>query len=129
MTRPPFWLWVAAATALAGFAAWAGWPGRPDVAVGAALGALVAGTFAGLAVWRLGRNRLDSGAGAVEKLARGFAGLMLARMVVYGAFITAILVTRAVDPIAACSGLVLGTIVFQGLEIVYLKSRIAGKPD
>jgi hypothetical protein len=116
-----------AGTALSYGVAFAVAPGR---APGVALGTAVAGLSAAGVVALLSRLRArakaagEDGAGAqqaVQALVRGFAGLMLARMVGYLAFLGAVAATRIVEPVSVCIGLVCGTIVFQGLEVAYLK--------
>jgi predicted CDP-diglyceride synthetase/phosphatidate cytidylyltransferase len=57
----------------------------------------------------------------VQGLMKGFAGLMLARMVGYLTFLGAVAATRALEPVSVCVGLVCGTVVFQALEVAYVR--------
>ena len=124
MTRLPFLLMVAAGTAAAWLIAAAV---RPPAAPGVAVGAAVAGLFAAAAVGLLRRVRArGAAAGAssqetMQGLLKGFAGLMLARMVGYLTFLGAVVATRTLEPISVCVGLLCGTLVFQALEVVYVR--------
>ena len=132
MLRVPFLAWVIGVTALVTMGAWTLRPGSPEIAISTGMGAAVAGLFAAAAVFLLNRIRAKSRAGGAStpaeaiavqtKLTAGFASLMLARMVGYGAFVTALYLTGAGNPVAACAGLALGTLIFQVLEIIYIRS-------
>lgn len=137
MTRLPFFLWPLAATLLAAAIAQLGWPGRGGVLAGAVLGMAVAGLFATVAVHLFDRIRRSEkpagsgesaagGANVGTKLMAAFTGLMLARMIGYGAFLTGAVVLRAGEPVALGVGLLAGTILFQVLEIMYLKRQVQG---
>lgn len=133
MTRVPFSIWVVGVTALVALGTWMARPGSASVLISALLGSLVAGLFAWTAVRIFNRIRAEADAPAnaarratpeegMKRLTAAFAGLMLARMVGYGAFLTALFIFGAGSPVAACAGLAVGTLVFQVLEIIYLKS-------
>ncbi|MGH9869216.1 MAG: hypothetical protein ACREAA_13770 [Candidatus Polarisedimenticolia bacterium] len=101
----------------------------PPAAPGVALGMGVAGLCAIGAVSllsRLSRRAKEAGEGpaaqqAAQALLLGFAGLMLARMLGYLAFLGGVVVTRTFEPVSVCIGLVCGTLVFQVLEVAYIK--------
>jgi hypothetical protein len=124
MTRLPFLLMVAAVTAAAWLIASAV---RPASAPGVAVGAAVAGLFAAAAVGVLRRVRARGVAAgvspqeAMQGLVKGFAGLMVARMVGYLTFLGAVVATRTLEPFSVCVGLVCGTVVFQALEVMYVR--------
>jgi hypothetical protein len=124
MTRLPFLLLVAAGTLLAWGATMAL---RPVSAPGVAAGFLVAGLFAAAAVGLLRRLRAKAAAAgaspqeSAQGLMKGFAGLMVARMVGYLTFLGAVAATRALEPLSVCVGLVCGTVVFQALEVAYVR--------
>lgn len=128
MTRVPFAAVVAIVTGLAGAVTVWAVPGRMDLAGGITLGTGGAGLFAAMAVAVLGRvkakaaTRPDSGADATTNLARAFAGLMLARMIGYLALVLLAVATGLVDTMAVCLGLAVGTLVFQALEVMYLRN-------
>ena len=133
MTRVPFVVFVAMGTALAALIArmlaTTVAPGRQGMVAGAALGTGVAGAFAAIAVGVFGRIRSGAAASAVAgdqvdvvaRMARAFAGLMLARMLAYLALVIAAVVWRFADPAGVGAGLVAGTIVFQAMEVFYLR--------
>ena len=127
MTNLPFPLLVVGVTALvAGITALA-MPGRSDLVAGVAAGTGVAGSFAALAVAVLtrikSRARGDAAlqAQATTSMARAFAGLMMARMLAYLALVMAAVALKIVDPAGVGAGLVVGTLVFLGLEVAYLR--------
>jgi hypothetical protein len=121
VTRIPFAVLAAGGTALAGAIGWLARPERPAVAVGAALGAGVAGLFATVAVASFRRIKARGGEGMGYRLVNAFIGLMLARMVGYLTFLGAAVALKAGDPLSVCFGLVGGTLVFQGIEIMHLR--------
>lgn len=123
VTHLPFTAWVAALTVLAGLAAAAARPGHPEQVAGVVLGMGVAGGFAAIAVAMLRkiRNRPGTGMEVTTNLARVFAGLMLARMVGYLTLVLAVVALKILDPISVCIGLACGTLIFQVIEVVYLR--------
>ena len=127
MTRVPFAAWVIALTALAGLLALLALPGRLQVAAGVAVGAGVAGGFAVLAVAVMRRIRSRASgdptleAEAPSRMARAFAGLMMARMLAYLALVIAAVTLGVIDGAGVGAGLVIGTLVFQVMEVVYLR--------
>ena len=133
MARVPFIALVAAVTGLAALLAVAAVPGRPGLAAGVAMGTGLAGGFAALAVavFRRIRARVPKDAAGVDdaaaasratqEMAHVFAGLMLVRMLAYLALIMAAVVLKFADAAGVGAGLVAGTIVFQILEVIYLR--------
>ncbi len=121
MTKTPFPILVLAATGIAALIAWGLRPGRPDVLAGAALGTATAGGFAAVAVAVLGRLRREAGENAGLRMINAFVGLMAARMLGYVALILASVFLGAGEPFSVCAGLVGGTMVFQALEVAYLR--------
>ena len=127
MTNLPFPLFVVVVTALvAGLTALA-MPGRIDLVAGVAAGTGVAGTFAALAVAVLtriksrARGDVALEAQAATSMARAFAGLMMARMLAYLALVMAAVGLKVINPAGVGAGLVVGTLVFQALEVAYLR--------
>ncbi|HKY33713.1 MAG TPA: hypothetical protein VJV23_14380 [Candidatus Polarisedimenticolia bacterium] len=124
MTRLPFLLYVAAGTALAGPVTALTGKGSP---AWAAAGVAVAGLFAAAAVMVLARlkARRPEGPGtearAAADLAKGFAGLMMARMIGYLALLAAVAALNPSALLSVGAGVVTGTIVFQALEVAYLR--------
>ena len=125
MTRIPFIVLAIAGTAIAWLITRTLAPGW---APGVTLGTSVAGLSAAAAVGLLGRWRARAGGGGsaeaqleIQALMRGFAGLMLVRMVGYLTFLGAVVATKRFEPVSVCAGLVGGTIVFQALEVMYVK--------
>lgn len=96
-------------------------PGRVDVPAGAALGTATAGAFAAVAVAMVERVRRLSGPQAGPIMVNAFVGLMVARMIGYLALVLAAVFLGAGEPVSVCAGLVAGTLVFQVLEVVYLR--------
>lgn len=96
-------------------------PGRWDVIVGAVLGTGTAGLFTTVALAVLSRIKSSGGDASGTRLVGAFAGLMLARMVGYGALVIAAVVLGAGDPVSVAVGLVGGTVVFLALEILYVR--------
>lgn len=121
MTRIPFPFLVLALTALAAAVAAFAKPGRIDVLAGAALGTATAGAFAAAAVLLMARIHATGGEQAPQKMLSVFVGLMLARMVGYLALIAAAVFLGAGEPISVAIGLVVGTMMFQALEVAYLR--------
>jgi hypothetical protein len=121
MTRIPLWALVVLSTAVAAGLAAAIRPGRPDVAAGAALGAGVAGGFAALAVAVVRRTRRVGGEKALSRMLGAFVGLVAARMIGYLALVVAAVYLGAGEPVSVCVGLAGGTLLFQPLEIAYLR--------
>jgi len=106
---------------LAGAAAAGVAPGRWDVIGGAALGTAVAGLFAGAALYVFGRIRASGGENMGQRLVNGFVGLMLARMIGYLTFLGGVVLLGVGDAMSVCLGLVAGTVIFQFVEIIYLR--------
>ena len=121
MTRLPFTVIVLALTAAAGLIAALAVPGRPDVAIGVALGMGVAGLFTALALAILKKMRGAGDSEATSKMVNAYLGLMLARMLGYLTFIGAVVVWKPGDPLSFCAGLIAGTIVFQVIEVIYVR--------
>jgi hypothetical protein len=123
LKRLPFTAWVAALTVLAGLVAAGTRPGHPELVVGVVLGMGVAGGFAAVAVAMLRKvkNRPGSGIEVTTNLARAFAGLMLARMVGYLTLVLAVVALKILDPMSVCIGLACGTLIFQVIEVIYLR--------
>ncbi len=121
MTRVPFIALVIALTLAGGLAAMAAAPGRLDVAGAAAGGMAVAGGFAAAALAVLRKMRGAGGEEAARRAVNVYLGLMLARMLGYLAFIGAVVVLKAGDPASFCAGLIAGTVIFQVLEVVYIR--------
>jgi len=127
ITRIPFGIWVAVLTAAGALVAFRLAPGRNDVVAGVAAGVALAGGFAGVAVSVFRRIKARGQAGpegamaVATGLARAFAGLMLARMIGYVALVAVAAVLGGLDVRGVCVGLVAGTIVFQTMEVVYLR--------
>ena len=121
MTRLPFTVIVLALTAVAGLIAALAVPGRPDVAIGVALGMGVAGGFTALALAILKKMRGAGDGEATSKMVNAYLGLMLARMLGYLTFIGAVVVWKPGDPLSFCAGLIAGTIVFQVIEVIYVR--------
>ena len=46
---------------------------------------------------------------------------MLARMLGYLTFIGAVVVWKPGDPLSFCAGLIAGTVVFQVIEVIYVR--------
>lgn len=121
MTRLPFTVIVLALTAAAGLIAALAVPGRPDVTIGVALGMGVAGGFTVLAVAILKKMRGAGDGEATSKMVNAYLGLMLARMLGYLTFIGAVVVWKPGDPLSFCAGLIAGTMVFQVIEVIYVR--------
>jgi len=121
MTRITFVALVIGLTAAAAVAAALVAPGRLDVAGGVALGTGFAGVCAAIAVVTLGRIRSSTDPNAGAKLVNAFVGLMLARMVGYLAFLGGVVALGIGDALSVCVGLVGGTLVFQAMEVLYLR--------
>ena len=121
MTRLPFTGIVLALTVVAALLAAAAVPGRPDVAIGAALGMGVAGLFTALALAILRRMQGSGDSEATSKMVNAYLGLMLARMLGYLTFIGAVVVWKPGDPLSFCAGLIAGTVVFQVIEVIYVR--------
>ena len=121
MTRVPFSFLVLALTAVAAAIAAFAKPGHADVLAGAALGTATAGAFAAAAVSVMTRIRATGGEQATRRMMSAFVGLMLARMVAYVALVLAAVFLGAGEPISVAIGLVGGTMVFQALEVAYLR--------
>src|SRR5262245_42844700 len=133
MSRIGFPAAVVGLTILAALVAAAAAPGRPGMVTGVALGMGVAGGFAALAVAVFQRiktgNRGPEGAAEgpeqatnrVGRMARAFAGLMMARMLAYLALVMAAVGLKFADPVGVGAGLVAGTLVFQTMEVLYLR--------
>ena len=125
MTRIPFIVLAIAGTAIAWLITRTLAPGW---APGVTLGTSVAGLSAAAAVGLLGRWRARAGGGGsaeaqleIQALMRGFAGLMLVRMVGYLTFIGAVVLWKPGDPLSFCAGLIAGTVVFQVIEVIYVR--------
>ena len=99
-------------------------PGRIDVAAGAALGTATAGAFTAIALGIMARVRRTSGQHAGPIMVNAFVGLMVARMIGYLALVLAAVFLGAGEPVSVCAGLVAGTLVFQVLEVVYLRKAV-----
>lgn len=121
MTRFPFIWIVLALTAASGLVAAVIVPGRPDVVIGVVLGMGVAGGFTALALSILRKMRGGGGSEATSKMVNAYLGLMLARMLGYLTFIGAVVVARPGDPLSFCAGLIAGTVVFQVIEVIYVR--------
>lgn len=133
MTRFPFPVIVIAFILLTAVGTLLAFPGRTDISVGATLGMVVTGLFAAVAVSVMSGIKAASAAApglsatpekaaeATAKMMRAFTGLMLARMVGYGALAAAVAVVKIGNPVSVCAGLVGGTLVFQAFEIIYLR--------
>ena len=121
MTRVPFTGVVFVLTVVAALVAAAAWPGRPDVVVGVALGMGVAGGFTALALAVLRKMRGAGGGESTSKMVNAYLGLMLARMLGYLTFIGAVVVWKPGDPLSFCAGLIAGTVVFQVIEVIYVR--------
>jgi len=121
MTKVPFPLIVVALTGVSALIAAAAVPGRPDVLIGVALGMGVAGGFTALALSILRRMRGDGGGEATSKMVNAYLGLMLARMLGYLTFIGAVVLWKPGDPLSFCAGLIAGTVVFQVIEVIYVR--------
>jgi hypothetical protein len=121
MTRVPFWAVVVALTAAGALIAALLAPGRLAVTAGVALGMGVAGAFAAVALAILRRLKGTGDSHATSKMVNAYLGLMLARMLGYLASIGAVVVLKVVDPLGFCAGLIAGTIVFQVVEVVYIR--------
>ena len=121
MTRIPFVILVIALTAAAAALAAGVRPGRLDVPAGAALGVATAGAFAAVAVALMARMKRIHGQSAGPLMVNAFVGLMVARMIGYLALVLAAVFLGAGEPVSVCAGLVVGTLVFQVLEVIYLK--------
>ena len=121
MTRVPFSVVVLALTVVAALVAAAAVPGRPDVVIGVALGMGVAGGFTALALAILRKMRGAGGGEATSKMVNAYLGLMLARMLGYLTFIGAVVVWKPGDPLSFCAGLIAGTVVFQMIEVIYVR--------
>ncbi len=96
-------------------------PGRWDVIGGAALGTAVAGLFAGAALYVFGRIRAAGGENTGQRMVNSFVGLMLARMIGYLTFLGGVVLLGVGDAMSVCLGLVAGTVIFQFVEILYLR--------
>ena len=99
-------------------------PGRIDVSAGAALGTATAGAFTAIALGIMARVRRTSGQHAGPIMVNAFVGLMVARMIGYLALVLAAVFLGAGEPVSVCAGLVAGTLVFQVLEVVYLRKTV-----
>lgn len=121
MSRLPVSVLVIGATALSAVLAALARPGRIDVILGVALGMGLSGVFAGTALSAFGKIRAQGGPDQVSRMMRVFVGLMLARMVAYMALVLAAVVIEAIEPVSVCIGLVAGTVVFETIEVLYLR--------
>ena len=122
MTRPPFTAVVAVMTVSGGLIAALVAPGRVNVAAGVVLGMAVAGGFAAIALAILKKMRGDGGSEAATRMVNAYLGFMLVRMLGYVALIGAVVVLKAGDPVSFCAGLIAGTLVFQVLEVIYIRT-------
>lgn len=121
VTKFPFpWLVVGLSLAAAALAAGIR-PGRVDVPAGAALGTATAGTFTAVALAVMARLKKTHGRQAGPLMVNAFVGLMAARMIGYLALVLAAVFLGAGEPVSVCAGLAAGTLVFQVLEVVYLR--------
>ena len=121
MTKIPFPLLVVALSAAAAVLAAGVRPGRIDVPAGAALGTATAGAFAAVAVAMMARVKRTRGQDAGPLMVNAFVGLMVARMIGYLALVLAAVFLGAGEPVSVCAGLAVGTLVFQVLEVIYLR--------
>jgi len=113
-----------AVVVLAGAVAAAAAPGRWDVIGGAALGTAVAGLSAGAALYVFGRIRAAGGENTGARMVNSFVGLMLARMIGYLTFLGGMVLLGVGDAMSVCLGLVAGTVIFQFVEILYLRKAV-----
>jgi len=124
MTRIPFpAIAIAVTLAAAGVAALVR-PGRWDVLAGSVLGTALPGAFAAVAVRVFEKVRRNQGEQAGLRLINAFVGLMAARMIGYVALVLAAVFLGAGEPVSVCAGLIVGTMVFQVLEVVYLRKAV-----
>ena len=121
MTRLPFLGIVLVLTVASALVAAAAVPGRPDIVIGVVLGMGVAGGFAALALSILKKMRGSGDGEATSKMVNAYLGLMMARMLGYLTFIGAVVVWRPGDPMSFCAGLIAGTVVFQVIEVMYVR--------
>lgn len=119
----PFPALVVAVTAVSAGIAYGFAPGRWPVIGGVALGTGVAGLFAAVALGILRRARARGGA-ASPRVINAFVGLMLGRMIGYLAFLGVVVAVGFSQPVSVCIGLLAGTVVFQTIEIVYLRKML-----
>ena len=119
----PFPALVVAVTAVSAGIAYGFAPGHWPVIGGVALGTGVAGLFAAVALGILRRARARGGA-ASPRVINAFVGLMLGRMIGYLAFLGVVVAVGLGQPVSVCIGLLAGTVVFQTIEIVYLRKML-----
>jgi ABC-type Na+ efflux pump permease subunit len=121
MTRVPVSLLAIGVTAVAGILAALARPGRIDVILGVTVGAGLSGLFTAVALAAFGRIRARGGPDQVTKMMQVFVGLMLARMIAYMALVLASVALDSIEPVSVCVGLVGGTVVFETVEVLYLR--------
>lgn len=114
-------VWVIAGVMIGAAASWAARPGHGDVLAGVTLGVAMSGGFAAVAVAQFARIRAQGGEGTETRMMKAFVGLMTARMIGYVALVLASVFLEVGEPISVGIGLVGGTMVFQALEIIYLR--------
>jgi len=69
----------------------------------------------------MARVKRTRGQDAGPLMVNAFVGLMVARMIGYLALVLAAVFLGAGEPVSVCAGLAVGTLVFQVLEVIYLR--------